>query len=344
MNHVAIDLGGSKSQVCIRAEDGTILREQLVKTRELPGFLKTLPTSVVVMETCSESYAIAEAAKVAGHQVRVVAATLVQQLGVGHRGVKTDRRDAQALSAASCRIELPAVHIRSAIARDRLSRIKMRDALVTARTQLINCVRGWLRGRLVRVGGATEHFPANVRLALEDEAEGLPSYVDGLLAAITGLTEQIAVATEELSNIAAADPICTRLMSITGVGPITSLTFAAVVDDVSRFNEASGLESYIGLTPGERSSSSKVRRTGITKAGAAIMRQYLTQAALNLWRSRPDDPISEWADRIKQRRGKQVATIAVARKLAGIMFAIWRDASFYQPHRGALRRAQEATV
>jgi transposase len=93
MEHLAIDLGGRESQVCVRTADGKIVEERRCKTTELGGYLKARPKSRVVMETCAESFAVAAAAQAAGHEVRVVPATLSRVLGVGARRLKTDRRD-----------------------------------------------------------------------------------------------------------------------------------------------------------------------------------------------------------------------------------------------------------
>jgi transposase len=338
MNHIGLDLGGSKSQICKRDAAGNILLEKSIKTGELIAYLRLEPPSRVVMETCAESFAIADGALSAGHAVGVVPATLVRQLGVGYRGIKTDIRDARALSASSCRVEnLPTVHIRSALARERQTRIGMRQNLVTARTQLVNAVRGYLRGQMLKVRGAPENFPENVRKVAESSPQGLPSHVESLLVCIETLNEQIASCTREIAELASADPVCKLLQSIPGVGPITSLTFAAVIDDVSRFKDATQLESYLGLTPGENSSSRRVQRTAITKAGSATMRQYLTQAALSIRRFCPDDPVAVWSREVEKRRGKQVAIIALARKLAGIMYAMWRDSTSYDARLGARR-------
>jgi transposase len=109
------------------------------------------------------------------------------------------------------------------------------------------------------------------------------------------------------------------------------MRFVAAVDDVARFPSAHAVQSYLGLTPGEHSSSDRRQRTGITKAGPAAVRRTLTQAAWSLRRSHPKDPISLWAADIELRRGKFIATIAVARKLAGVLYALWRDNSRYTP-------------
>jgi len=341
MQHVAIDLGSSKSQVCIRELDETIAVETAVRTAGLPAYLRELPRCRVIMETCAESFVVADAALAAGHEVRVVPATLVRQLGVGEHGIKTDRRDARALSAVSCKVDLRSVHIRSPLARERLTRVGMRHALVTARTQLINCVRGWLRTQLQAVRSGAEHFPANIRKMLLEQPSGIPVFVEGLLKSIETLNTQIAEADVELKKLAEEDEICARLMTVPGVGPITSTTFAAVIDDATRFKKAEELESYLGLTPGERSSSKTVRRTGITKAGPTMARHALTQAALTLWRVRPTDPAARWAEGVKNRRGKQVAVIALARKLSGILFAMWRDKTTYQPQQASRRPTSE---
>jgi transposase len=156
MNHVAIDLGGRESQICIRGADGTILEEKRHATRSLDTLMTRWPPSRVILETSAEAFRVADAAKAAGHEVRVVAATLVKTLGVGARGIKTDQRDARTLSEVSCRIDLPSVHIPTPASRELKSFCGAREEMVEVRTKLINNVRGWLRGQLWRIrSGAT---------------------------------------------------------------------------------------------------------------------------------------------------------------------------------------------
>jgi transposase len=335
MQHVAIDLGGRKSQVCVRETHGRILLECKLETAALSYFLRKQPASRVVLETCAEAFHIADVAANSGHEVRVVPATLVRSLGVGARRIKTDRRDAQVLSEASCRINLPSVHVPTELARERRSMCGMREELVASRTALINCVRGWSRTKMLKLrSGDMTTFPKRVREMALTTAEGLPEYVERLLLVIEALNQQIAAADKELDQLAKHDPVCRHLMSIPGVGPVTSLRFVAALDDRSRFPSAHSVQGYLGLTPGENSSSGRRLRTGITKAGPAPLRRALVQAAWNFRRLRPRDPIALWALEIEKRRGKFIATVAVARKLAGVLFALWRDESSYDPQRG----------
>ena len=124
-------------------------------------------------------------------------------------------------------------------------------------------------------------------------------------------------------------------MTIPGVGPITALTYVAALDDVRRFEHSYRVHSYLGLAPGERSSSDRERRTSITKAGSTSVRRTLIQAAWVAWFRMGDDPMVRWAKRIADRRGKQIAIVALARKLAGVMYALWRDESTYRAGRAA---------
>lgn len=105
MDHIAIDLGGRESQVCIRKADGSIVREQRVKTKSLPHLLaeQASPCRVIV-ETSAEAFAIADAALEAGHQVKVVPATLVTALGWesdGPRPIGATHRSSARCPAAS---------------------------------------------------------------------------------------------------------------------------------------------------------------------------------------------------------------------------------------------------
>lgn len=338
MQHVAIDLGLKESQICVRSPAGEILLEQKYPTRRLSRFFKQQPTSRVIVESCAEAFGVADLALEHHHEVRVVPATLVRNLGVGARGIKTDRRDAQVLSEVSCRIDLPSVHVPSDLARQRRMMCTMREQLVTTRTALINCVRGWARTELQRIpSGTCSTFPKRARTAALNGSGGVPCFVERLLVCIETLNQQIALADKELEQLAHEDPVCERLMSVPGVGPVTSMRFVSAIDDVSRFASAHAVQAFLGLTPGEHSSSQRQHRTGITKAGPPTVRRALSQAAWSLRQRRPLDPICQWALQIEHRRGKYIATIAVARKLAGILFALWRDGTRYEPHHQSRR-------
>ena len=336
MQHVAIDLGSVQSQVCIRNPQGEILQELRVRTAQLPRFLEQRDPSRVIVETSSEAFFVADAAKAAGHEVRIVPATMVRVLGVGERGIKTDERDARKLSEVSTRIDLPSVHLPSTQSRALKKICNSRQVLVQTRTKLINHVRGYLRSEAVVLPkSAATVLVKRLREKLLQRPEGIPGHIEQVLCCIETLVVQIKEADEELKSLSKDDPVCQRLMTVPGIGPVVALRFVAVIDDPTRFRHAHDVMSYLGLTPGENSSSTRKQRTAITKAGAQDLRMCLVQGAWVAMRVRPHDPMVQWALKIAARRNRCVAATALARKLAGILFAIWRDNTTYNPLRAA---------
>jgi transposase len=162
---------------------------------------------------------------------------------------------------------------------------------------------------------------------------GLPDFIEQVLFVIEAQNMQIAIADKQLKELANQDPVCQRLMSMPGVGPVTAIRFMAALDDVTRFPNAHAVECYLGLVPGENSSATRKRRTSITKAGPPRVRWALAQAAWALRTHRKNDPLVLWADQVEKRRGKMIAMTALARRMAGVLYAIWRDGTRYEPSR-----------
>jgi transposase len=150
---------------------------------------------------------------------------------------------------------------------------------------------------------------------------------------------QIAAADARLAHVAASDPVVAQLMTTPGIGPVTAVAFVATLDVVTRFASAHQVEAYLGLTPREYSSGEQQRRGRISKTGNARMRYLLVEAAWRVLRSKDPAaaPLRTWADGIAQRRGRSIAAVALARRLAGILYAMWRDGKDY-------RAPQEAAV
>jgi transposase len=209
-----------------------------------------------------------------------------------------------------------------------------RGTLVAARTMFVNSVKGWARGRLLTIrGGNTSTFPQRMRDAALGEPEGLPSYIERTLSTLEALNEQINQADKELNELAEADEVCRRLMTMPGVGPVTAMSFRASVDDVARFRNPHAVQSFLGLTPGENSTgvTRLENRLGLTKAGPSKVRTALIQAAWCAYRTRPTDPMVQWARKLAEKKKVQVAVCALARKMSGILYAMWRDGTDYNP-------------
>ena len=339
MEHIAIDLGRRESQICVRDETGQILEETRHATSELRSYLRGRPTgSRVLVESSAEAFTVADWATELGHEARVVPSILVPALGVGERGLKNDVRDARKLSEMDCRMAVPSVHIPSAVRRAHQEQLTAREALVRMRTKLINTVRSFVRMRaMAPIRATAPALPRAVRTALVHTPEGVPGHLEALLESLEHLNAQIQAADRALCEVAHGEPVCRLLMTMPGVGPVTALSFVSAIDDVTRFEDASRLTSYLGLVPGERTTGFKTRRTAMTKAGPSRVRWTLTQAAWTLVRVQPDSPLGQWYEQVSKRRGKKIAISALTRRMACILYAMWREQRPYDATRAASR-------
>jgi transposase len=225
-------------------------------------------------------------------------------------------------------------HRVSAAQRDVRRRLQVRDALVQMRTQAINVIRTHVRSAGVRMrGGEAETFARRVRaLALP---AALHDTLTPLLDTLAALAPQIHAADRWTARAAQHDPITRGLMTAPGVGPVTALQYRSTLDDVRRFAGPGAATAYLGLVPREASSGERQRKGGITKAGPSRPRAVLVQACWSIWRMTqgPAAALHQWVHRLAARRGKKVAIVALARRLARILFAMWRDGRAFEPLR-----------
>jgi transposase len=344
MEHIGIDLGARHSHLVVLSAQGQTLARQKVRTAELPDWLARRAPGHVVMEACTQSPAVARAAISAGHDTRVVPGQLVRVLGVGARGIKTDDRDAEALARASLRNEhLPSVHLRSELSRGRREFLAARTTLLQARKSLALSVKSWLRGRLIVLKGraSSKNFAATVRHVALEHPDGLPLAIEMLLVSFEHLCDQLEVLDEQIRTLAESDKTCQRLMTIPGVGPQVSLAFTTHLDDPERFASSDDLASYLTLVPGEHTTGGKLKRTATIHAGPLYLKALLVQSAWSLYRARPNDPVVLWARSIADKRGRRIAIVALARKIATVMWSMWKHDSSYDPARASSVRAPE---
>jgi transposase len=160
-------------------------------------------------------------------------------------------------------------------------------------------------------------------VALE-HPDGLPLAIELLLETFQHLTEQIQQLDQQIVAVAEQDAVCQRLMGVPGVGPQVSLAFVTHLDEAHRFGSADQLSSYLALVPGEATTGGKITRTRTIKAGPKYLNALLVlvQAAWPMWRSRPRDPVVVWARAIAAKRGNCMAIVALARKIAEMMWSM----------------------
>jgi transposase len=341
VEHVGIDLGSRHSHIVVMSQEQEVLLRRKLETVGLESWLRGRPRSRVVMESCTQSRAAAAFATAASHEVVVVPSNVVRTLGVGARGIKTDDRDAEVLAMASVRIKhLNSAYLRSAQAQERVQLISARQLLVASRSSLSTSVKSWLRGRLVVLSGraSSPAFSEAVRRTALAHSDGLPLSIATLLDAFDQLCAQIEKLDAEIEKLASEDAACRRMQTMPGVGPVVSLALSSHMDTPERFENADKLASFLALVPGENTTGGKLRRTGTILAGDAYIKSLLVQAAWVMWRTRPHDPLVMWARHIEARRGRRIAIVALARKIAAILWAMWKHGKDYDPSRASVVR------
>ena len=332
MDSIGLDVHKNETQVCVLTQEGELVEQRMRTTAErLAAVLGKRSKARILIEASTESEWVARVIEGFGHEVIVADPNYAPMYASRNRKTKTDRRDARMLAEA-CRVgTYRRAHRTSEEQRRVRAELTVRETLVRTRSRYISVMRSLIRREGLRIrDGSAEGFLN--RLEEMELPQHLRLILAPLVVVMTGLNQEIKASAKHLADNVKSDELVRRLCTVPGIGPVTSVTFKAIVDQVSRFDRAHQLEAYLGLVPVEYSSGDKQRLGAITKAGNTRLRCLLVEAAWSVMmhtKNPETATLRAWADRIAQRRGRKVAGVALARKLAGILFAIWRDGTVY---------------
>jgi transposase len=340
MEIIGLDLHKRESQLCIRDETGLLTEQRIVTSRErFTSVLGGRRPARIRREATTESEWVAQQLESLGHEVIVADPNFAPMYATRSRRSKTDRRDARTLMDACATGVYRPAHRLSAARRHVRAELAVRDTLVRTRTRAIALAKTLVRRDGLRVPSSTSRCVA-ARIAALPISSQLAGELAPLFPLLDLLNQQVAQLDQHLEALTQIDPDVARLTTAPGVGRVTAAAFVATVDDISRFRTAHDLEAYLGLVPSERSSGERRRLGRITKAGNTRVRWLLVEAGWSLLRSRSPDAaaLRAWGLRIAARRGKRIAAVALARRLAGILFAMWRDGAAYEARKIRLPR------
>jgi transposase len=238
--------------------------------------------------------------------------------------IKTDKNDARGLAELVRLGAFRQVAVRSEASVRRRALLGAREQLVKMRRDVENQIRGLLRsfGRLL--GSARGRAFAGRAKELVADEPLLAAIIEPLLRVRERLVDEVAALEGKLVAEARTDPVCRRLATVPGVGPITALAFQSGVDDVTRFEDRRQVGAWLGLVP-RRHQSGKMDYSGkISKAGDGRVRALLFEAAhVLLSRVKRGCALKDWAEQLARRVGMRKAKVAVARKLAVLLARLW---------------------
>jgi transposase len=335
MTHYAgLDVSVRYTSICIVDQTGKVIRETRVLT--------DLATVIAVLNDAARSFhrigleagplsqwlfgALVEAGLPAiCTETRHMKAALAAQVN------KTDRNDARGI-AQMMRVGLyRAVHVKTRSSQERRMLLTSRKLIQEQIRVVENHIRGSLRTFGLRVGHTSAGgFDARV----EELIESYPLLSEIILPLLTtrdGLRAQFSVLHRKVLALVQSDPVCTRLMSVPGVGPLVALTFQATIDQPQRFAKSKAVGAHLGLTPRHYSSGETDYVGRISRCGDGLLRAVLYEAAHTLLtHTRSWSSLKAWGVRIAARRGLQKATVAVARKLSVILHRMWVDGTEFR--------------
>jgi transposase len=335
MNITTIGLDLAKNVFAVHGVDETgrvVVRRELRRSQVLPFFAKQASCLVGMEASAGAHYWGRELIKF-GHEVRLMPATYVK--AYVKRG-KTDAADAEAVCEAVTRPTMRFVPVKSKEQQGVLSLHRARDVLVRQRTQTINVLRSLCAEFGVIAAKGKTPLAQLEALIANQASDKLPE--EAYLALlplkdqIRSLSRHIVLLEREIVRRVRKDEASTRLQTIPGVGPITASALLATLGDPKRFARARDLAAWIGLTPKAHASGGKERRCPISKQGDPYLRRLLVQGASAVIRTArmPCSNAPAWLKNLLVKRPAKVAIVALANKMARIVWAILVKGGVYR--------------
>ncbi len=329
---VGIDLAKNVFEIAVADERGHIVERQRLSRARFDRFFVNRSACRIVMEACGSAHHHARRLSSQGHDVVLLPA---QYARAYVRRNKTDAADAAALIEAARCPDIHPVPIKSVDQQALQQLHRLRSQWMNARKSRINFLRGCLREFGVGIPVGAKRAIQAVRDSLSSGNSVVPVLLHAslleLLAEIGALEQRCEQIDRELARLNEHDPVIERLLRIPGVGPLTATALRASVVDIHRFPSGRHFASWLGLTSREYSSGERRRLGRISKQGDPYLRTLLIHGARAVMlaarsaqrRGSSLDRLRTWALDLHERRGHNKATVALANKLARIVWATW---------------------
>lgn len=308
----------------------TLRRKQVLRT------LANIEPCVVGMEACSGAHWWAREIGALGHEARLVSARTVK----GYvPGAKNDYNDALGICEALSRAAVRLVPVKEQWQQDIQALHRLRQAAVGERTALANRVRALLaeNGVVVQVGLA--RLRRELPWVLEDAENALSALMRELLAEqyqeLVRLDERISSLDRRIQRVVREYDGAKRLAQVFGIGALNASASLATLGDALQFANGRGFSASLGLVPHQHGTGGKIRLLGISKRGDPYLRYLFINGARSVLRLAKNrtDRLSRWAEQVRQRRGFNIAVVALANKLARIAWAIIARGEAFDPNR-----------
>ena len=328
---IGMDIAKQVFQLHGADEAGSVMFRKRITRAKVLMFFGSQPPCVVVMEACGGAHHWAREIVKLGHQVKLIAPKYVKPFV---KRQKNDMADAEAICEAAQRPTMRFVAVKSEAAQANGLVFRARDLLVRQRTQIINA----LRGHLTEHGWVVAKGPAHVAKLIDyvdDPTCQLPQVARTILkvmvSSLKDLDAKIDFLDREIVKRAKGDQIARRLSSIPGVGPITATAISALAPPAETFKRGRDFAAWVGLTPLQRSTGGKQKLGATSKMGERTIRRLLIVGASAVVRQAARRaPDGSWLGRMLARKPRMLVTVALANKMARIVWALLTKGGVYK--------------
>jgi transposase len=328
--------------MCGTESSGRVVFEELIETRAaaLHSLLKGQKRRIqlIGLESGMFGIVLSRSLRKLGYPVAMFDARQASKF-LAIRRNKTDKNDARGLAdvARLGRECVSEVRVKTPECQRLRSTLVTRQKLVRLRVMAEGTMRSLFRlnGGKLNSSYSADALRKNVnkeirrmrkvaKVDLSEDIEPLLELSAATRRFVEGLDQRLAKRAEE-------DPVCRRFLEIPGVGPITALAFKSSIEDPHRFTKNANVGAYLGLVPRVRQSGQSTARLRISKMGDSMTRAYLTSAAQHHVRD-GKSAVAAWSASLSERLHRRGVYVAVARKLAIMMLAMWKSGERYDPH------------
>jgi transposase len=333
--NLGIDLGKNVFHLWGVNEVGERVLKKKVRRSGLLRELANRPPCVIGIEACGGAHYWARELTVLGHDVRMMAPQFVKPYVKGN---KNDYNDAEAICEAVGRKAMRFVAVKSVEQQDLQALHRLRQAVVKARTALVNQIRGELAEYGIVVAKGIGQMRRALPEILEDGENGLSDRFRALLAQLyeqlQALAERIDGYNQQVDELYRSQASCQRIAQVEGIGPLTATAIVATFGDGQQFDSGRQLSAALGLVPRQSGTGGKTRLLGISKRGDRYIRTLLIHGARSVVQSVVNrDKVnarSAWIKRLVKDRGKNRAAVALANKNARIVWALLSRGEVYR--------------
>ena len=330
-NLVSIDLAKSVFQVCIFGESNSIKSNKQVSRNGLKEIIILLERSTIAMEACYSSHYWARFCESHGHTVKLIPAQHVKPFV---RGNKNDKNDAVAIGEAAQRPNMRFVTVKTIEQQDIQALHRIRERLIANKKRINSQTRGLLSeyGLIANQGFAALKGLIHEALESTEVTPILSEEISSIYEELMDNEERLKRLNKKIEVIAKQHLNCQLLMSIPGIGTINATGIYAAVGDARQFETARDFAVWMGLTPRQYASGTKSFIGGITKRGDSYLRKQLVHGARSLmYRAKgKSDRLSLWINSLKERIGANKTAVALAHKLARIIWAVLSKKEVYK--------------